>query len=103
MNLNSKKAKKELGDLIFNIALKNENAKEYLITNKNDNEYETESYKFNKLCFYRFKLLIIELYEKFGISYYDNMQDYIDDKEWIEEKADQAFQDWHDAKEKEVA
>jgi len=102
-NLNSKKAKKELGDLIFHISLKNEHARLFLTTNKGDQAYESEDYKFSKLSFYGFKLLIIELYEDFGISFYDDMKDYSEEKEETKLRKDLAFQDWKAVKEKEVA
>lgn len=104
-NLNSKKAKKELGRLISDITTNLHWANEYFLSSDND-DYNSENYHFSKLCYYAYRKNQIRLFEEFGISYYSvesSMLDVMNDKDEILRDHEQAYQDWQKAKQKEVA
>ena len=104
-NLNTQKAKQDLGRLISDISSNLEWANKYYL-NIDNMDHESEYYLFSKLCFYSYRKNQIRLYEDFGISYYSvesTMQDLIDKKDEIFEDHDQAMEDWQKAKEKAAA
>lgn len=104
-NINSKKARKELGELIFSITQNISNSNKYYlyeILDENDN-FESADFLYGKFCFYSYKKNIIRLAEEFGINFYgfESMEDILSEKEEVFEDYNQAYKDWQNAEEKE--
>ena len=101
-NLNTKKARKDLGRLISDITTNYDFARKHFLKHGND-DHESEDYFFSKLCFYSYRKNQIRLYEDFGISFYSvesTMKEIMAKKNEMHKKHDQAFEDWQKAKEK---
>lgn len=98
-NLNTKKARQDLGRLISDLASDYHWASKIFL-NGDSNDYESDNYYFSKLCFFSYQKTLIKLYEEYGIAYYlseESMQDLLDDKESIFRDHDQAYEDWKKA------
>jgi len=99
-SINSKKARNEIGELIFDITRNKSSADRYFINHHLDNSAD---YEFGKLCFYSYKKNVIRLVEEFGINYYQvksTMEDVLNEKADVLKGYKQAYDDWQ-AKEKE--
>jgi len=100
-NLNTKQAKKELGDIIFYIGIN----KEYAAHFNSSADRTSVKYLHGKVCFYEVQLLTIELYEKYGIAYHteDAMIKKVANKEEIKRKHKEANTAFKLAEQKELA
>ncbi len=100
-NINSKKAKTELGNLIFSIQQNMKYCDRYY--NYEEDNHKSINYLYGKFCFYSYQKNIIRLAEEFGINFYtpESMEDIINEKEEIIKDYNQAYEDWQNAEEKE--
>ena len=100
-NINSKKAKTEIGKISFEIALHQSYSDRFYMKAESDNSAD---YKYGRVCFIKVKKNIIRLAEEFGINYYQvesTMKDLLNEKEELFIDYNQAFEDWRNAEEKE--
>jgi len=99
-NINSKKAKNEIGKLIFDITMHKTFSDKYFINHHLDN---SKDYDYGKLCFYSYKKNMIRLAEEFGINYYQDkstMKDVLNEKDDVLKSYKQAYDDYQNAAEK---
>ena len=101
MNLNTKKAKKDLGNLIFHIAQSRATAERHSVLSKSSELQKAWGY-YN---FCDVKVMVIRLKEEFDIDYYlpEDVQELINEKQSVKEDAQQAFKEWQYLEEQEKA
>ena len=99
-NLNNKKTRNEIGNLIFDIASNLKWANKVYLNSDND-DFESENYYFSEYNYYLFNKNIIKLSEDFGIDYYQVdrvMEKVLIEKEKILKRAEESRNNWQNAK-----